>query len=107
MAILYIGMAENGQTLELKVQDQVQLSLPENPTTGFRWVLDQIDPHLLLMENSFQSQENPSPGAAGTAMFLLKAIHPGTGILSLKLWRSWSGDASIIQRFQIGVRVTA
>src|SRR5262249_3320108 len=95
-----------GATLNLQVGDLIRLVLPENPTTGFRWANDEFDKALLLMVSStFHSGSTSLPGAAGTVTFLFKAQRAGSTVLSFKLWRSWSGNSSIAQRYQVNVLI--
>jgi predicted secreted protein len=45
------------------------------------------------------------PGSGGVHTFTFTAKHAGTSPLSLKAWRSWEGDSSVVARFSVTVQV--
>lgn len=79
------------------------MSLSENPTTGYRWELEDIR-GLEMVGDRFQSSGG-SIGAAGNRIFQFRGIDVGKHELRLKNWRKWEGDSSVINRFSATIFV--
>jgi len=84
---------------------EVHVDLEDRGTTGYRWSIDAIDDRVLAPAGE-QSVAYPGVGAGGHRVFRFETKAPGSSQLSLKLWRSWEGDSSVIERFAVTVRVT-
>lgn len=107
MTQLTLTQADSGKTVDLKVGDTCVVSLSENPTTGYRWGVDQIDAQILTIEkDEYKQAPGAGVGGGGTRVLTIEAVGRGTSPLRLKLWREWEGDASIRERFDLTVRVT-
>ncbi len=99
--------ADNGRDIDLAVGDDVVVELRENATTGYRWAIDEPLPSGLSLLGSDYEPGGTAPGAGGTRRFRLRASGPGSGALSLKLWREWQGDGSVTERFRVNLTVRA
>lgn len=64
------------------------LRLAENPTTGYRWEFQSLDPALSLEEGSF-ARGGMAPGASGLRSWRFRANRAGEFRLQLALKRSW------------------
>lgn len=112
--MLVLTSLDNGRSLEICPGSQIQLTLAENPSTGYRWSLAPLDPALVELVSE-QSQPRPAgtPGQAqpvgspGQVVFRFKALRPGRTDISLKHLRSWEGDRSSIDRFRVGLHIQA
>jgi len=88
------------------LDETILVRLDETPTTGYRWALEHIDNQVLDAEGSeFQLPANAAIGAAGKRTFAFKTRTPGSGRIALKLWREWEGPGSVIDRFEVSVRI--
>jgi inhibitor of cysteine peptidase len=96
--------ADAGKTIAVHSGERVTIQLDENPTTGYRWAIDQIDEQILTLENS-SFVAAPGVGSGGQRTFQFRAHSPGTVHLQLKNWREWLGDASIRDRFDVTIAV--
>lgn len=97
---------DNGKTIDLKVGGEATLSLPENPSTGYRWALDAADSKVAeVAEQSFDAASS-APGGGGQAQWTIVAKAPGSTTMKLKHWRPWEGDKSVAERFEVTVRVS-
>jgi inhibitor of cysteine peptidase len=84
----------------------VVVRLQENPTTGYRWAVDAIDPGVLeLVDAQFAGSSQPAMGSGGERTFRFRVKGPGVSRLGLKNWRDWEGDAAVVARFEATVRV--
>lgn len=94
---------DNGRTVEVKAQSIVNVCLKENPTTGYRWKVDTAG-GLELIDDSFERQGD-AIGAAGIRIFKFRTPEAGVHKLSIRNWRDWEGESSIIDRFDAVIEV--
>ena len=107
MTVAILNHTDSGRSLELKDGDTVTIRLPENPTTGFRWQVDQIDADIHLMDASFEPSKESEIGSGGIREFRFLLHGSKGGVVTLKHWRDWEGEASIIKRFDFRVEPTS
>jgi inhibitor of cysteine peptidase len=99
--------ADNGKRIALKVGAEATLRLPENPSTGYRWAVDAADSHLVEVTQSEYAPASNAPGAGGEAQWTIKAKAPGSTTVTLKRWRSWEGDKSVVERYSVTIDVSS
>jgi inhibitor of cysteine peptidase len=92
--------ADNG-TVVLPAGDALCLRLPENPTTGYRWVIGRSDA-LQIVADSFHPG-GPAIGAAGVRCLRFSSTRPGTHQLVLEKRRSWTTTTAPAESFRITV----
>jgi inhibitor of cysteine peptidase len=101
-----ITEADHGQTVNLKKGDALTIRLPENPTTGYRWSLDEHNASVLEPSASPEFEPSgPAVGAGGARTFGFRAKAPGDYGVTLNLRRPWEKEASPAKSFAINVRV--
>jgi inhibitor of cysteine peptidase len=98
--------ADNGRTVELHVGDEVALHLPENATTGYRWAIDSADANLVDIKEGQYVSTSEKMGGGGEAQWLIKAKAPGATSIKLKRWRQWEGESSVVERYEITLRIS-
>lgn len=97
---------DSGRSLVVQSNTQVFVQLPEHPTTGYRWSVDQLDEAIVAPQDStYRAASDNAIGGGGVHIFSFTARQPGTTQLRLKLWREWEGDASITERFEAAIQV--
>lgn len=101
-----VTSADNGRLLTLQAADRLLIQLDENPTTGFQWVVDTVDDHIITMQSStYTPLAVGAMGGSGTHHFTFVAKQSGVTPLRFKLWREWLGDASVTRRYELTVQV--
>jgi len=106
LAPITLTEIDNGKTITLQKGDRLQITLPENPTTGFQWAIETKPKNLLSLEKSDYVASSPQLiGSGGQRTLTLLAKKTGKTYLNLKLWRSWEGDKSIVNRYQITLQI--
>lgn len=101
-----LTQADNGKSVQVKPGDLIVIHLGENPTTGYRWAVDQINSEVISLVNSDYAQSpGTGIGGGGERTFTFNAVKTGHSLIRLKLWREFQGDSSIIQRFDVTVQV--
>ncbi len=105
----FIDVYENdaGKVIILPRYAILRIVLEENPSTGYRWQVENISSRCLeIVSNEFVAKNGPAIGATGIVVFSFKPVKPGRCELYLKLWRSWEGDKSIVKQFRITVAIS-
>jgi len=91
----------NGQGLEVR--------LPGNPSTGFRWEPVPVAPAVLRQDGEPRFERADAPpgvvGAGGTEVFRFVPIAPGVQSLSFAYRRSWEKDVPPARTLAFEVRV--
>lgn len=105
--VLVLNRTDNNRTAELRVGERLEVRLPENPTTGFSWAVDENDRQRLTLEDTAYAPPDEAGfiGARGQRTFRFTARQPGEVLLKLKYWRIWEGDGSIVERFAVTLRI--
>jgi inhibitor of cysteine peptidase len=105
--VLTLTQTDNGKSLTVGRGEKIVLHLHENPTTGFRWALEQADDEIVeLVESNYSPRSGSGAGGGGQHSWTFTAQKVGSARIGLKLWRAWEGDKSIIERFTVTIRVT-
>jgi len=100
MAELILTQADKGQFFEVQRDDVILIRLPENPTTGYLWAIDEINGAVLELEDSdFVPASNAGIGGGGERIFRLSAKSTGTSHVELKMKREWEADVPPIERY--------
>jgi inhibitor of cysteine peptidase len=105
--MLELTQADNGKSVEARPGDLIIIRLPENPTTGFRWTEDKVDPLCVEAQgSSFSPARDGAVGGGGERTFSFQVKgEGGTGNIGLKLKRQWEADASPAERYSVTVKV--
>jgi inhibitor of cysteine peptidase len=100
--------ADNGREAAVQCGDTVQVCLPENPTTGYRWAVDPAaNESLSPAASEYARSAATGAGGGGTRCFTFRVDAPGTVSIRLTLRRGWQGDAAILKRFTATLHVSA
>ncbi len=90
-----VGIDQDGDTVTMSPGNQLLVSLPGNPSTGFRWSVVEIPDELLARvgDVEFQSKSNPTLlGSGGVEVLSFDVLRRGKGTLRLKYSRPWEHD---------------
>jgi inhibitor of cysteine peptidase len=101
-----IGPLDKGRNVELRKGDTLVVRLPENPTTGYRWSVEEDGTILQLQSTHFDLTEGAGVGAGGWRTLTFRAEAAGTSKVQLRMWEHWEGDASVTERYVVTVQVT-
>ena len=103
---LIVTRADNNRTAELRTGERLIVRLPENPSTGYTWAIDETDRRLLTLDGTdYTAPAEGSIGARGQRTFTFTVRQPGEVALKLKYWRFWEGDASVTERYIVNLRI--
>jgi len=104
--VLILSRADNNRTAEVKIGERIAVRLPENPSTGFGWAIDETDRQRLALDSTaFTEATETHVGARGQRVFTFTARQVGDVALKLKYWRFWEGDASVTERYAVTLHI--
>lgn len=102
-----LGDAENGKTIPVHVDDEIQIALDSNPTTGYRWTIENSDEALLTLKQDHFSASSRLMGSSGTQVFTFVAQRAGTVHLHFAYGRTFIGEQSITRRWTVAIQIKA
>lgn len=115
--LLVVTAADDGQVVNLRRGEQLQVVLSDIAGTGYSWEIERNNPKLLAPEGQQVRQDPGPPPAPGSQVpvglvggpmqvrFLFRAVGQGSGELRLRHWRPWEGPGSVDRRFKLALRV--
>jgi inhibitor of cysteine peptidase len=99
----------NGRQIEIHVGETLAISLSENASTGFQWIIPPESAHnfeKILHERKPDVEGTPGPpGKPGVRRFSFEAFKPGTAELELHYRRPWETDKPPARKFKLRIRV--
>lgn len=108
--MLTVTKNDNGKELSLKVGDSFLVSLPENPTTGYRWELaGDTSAYLAAAKDEYvpAAQAGGMVGGGGVRELTFSAKAPGSVKLALRLRRSWEKPDQAVDSFSVTLNISA
>jgi inhibitor of cysteine peptidase len=106
LAEVALTQADNGKSVTMDPGETLQITLNENPSTGFRWALEGADNKILeLLNSEYVPAAGLVPGGGGEHVWRFRAKNTGEARVVLKHWRSWEGDKSIVERLEFTIQV--
>jgi len=103
--MIQVDRSYDGREVTIAVGEIVEISLAENPTTGFRWDLEvKPEPACTLVRSTFEPATGP-PGKGGTHRWQFRAVRSGTGEIVLEYRRPWERNTPPGQTFKLSLRV--
>lgn len=103
---VFVFEADNGRNIKLNVDTVLVIALPINPSTGYKWEIEDLDEHLLEMtRDDILDTPSSKSGEGKTEFFRLWAIAPGTTTLNLIYHRPFETNVPPVKLFSITVTV--
>lgn len=96
---------DSGRTVELRTGDELEITVPGNPTTGYVWEVNSLDPTLLKQDNSLFLHADKSIGSGGLEVIKLHAIGEGRGELKLIYHRPFEKNKLPIKTFEVSFKI--
>ena len=95
-----IGPMDDGKEFPAKVDDELSIRLPENPTSGFSWQADVTD-GIMIREDRFESR-SPLIGSGGDHLWTLRIERPGRQQFTGIYRRPFESITGMEKRFTVG-----
>lgn len=97
--------ADDGRTVCLQPREELLITLPANPTTGYRWEAAEPggNPAVELIAVGFRPSTAPSGiiGAGGVERFRVRLLKPGRFAVTLHYRRPWEKDRAPAEVFRL------
>jgi len=105
-----IIIKENSQEekYSLRKGDIVEVILNANPSTGYKWQIENIDPlKIKIIEETYTAQkvQRDIVGSGGKKIYLFKAIKKGNTVIELKYSRPFEKDLPPKKKFHINLDI--
>jgi|SRR6267142_2940080 len=105
MSTLTLTQNDNNGSFDAQVEDTIVINLPESPTTGYHWEIEQSGEPVLALQGSDFVPADSGVGGGGSHTFTFVAKQTGTAMIGLKHWREWEGETSVTKRFSVKIKV--
>jgi inhibitor of cysteine peptidase len=102
--MITVDESSDGREVVLQTGQTLTVSLNENASTGFRWIL-QAKPDILRASADDPEGPKGPPGKSGVRTFSFEAVQPGSGELDLEYRRGWEKTAQPARTFKLLVRI--
>ncbi|HEB37407.1 MAG TPA: PEGA domain-containing protein [Thermoplasmatales archaeon] len=106
--IIYVDESYNGKDMYLNMNQYLNLTLVQNPSTGYRW--DFVDFNNSIMEIvdhfywGYPQHDPPILGAPCNETWILKPLKSCDFELKLKYWQSWEPN-STLKTFNLTIHI--
>lgn len=104
MVEVLLTKSDDGRTIEATVGDSLVIELPENPTTGYRWIREpDSSPSVRLRANTFNRATGGGFGAPGVRHLEYEVVHIGDAPVELHYRQAWEDERAIADTFSVVV----
>jgi len=101
--------SNNGDNLNLKINDVITIKLESNATTGYKWNLSEENNSAIitLVSSDYTEKENKDNlvGAGGFETLTFKAVSRGSATIILTYNRQWEKDVQPEKIFKLNTSV--
>ncbi len=104
-AMLRVDQSSNNTEVVLAAGQALEIALPENPTTGFRWELKAGGNPACVPSGDAFDAPSAGIGKSGTRRWRFDAVRAGSGSIELVYRRAWEKDKPPAQVFRLTARV--
>jgi predicted secreted protein len=103
-----IAQDQDGQTVAVRVGDEVALRLPAKPGTGYSWQLLPLDGAVAVADGKPEVEETPDQklGGPATQVFRFKVAAAGRAQIRLTFGRSWEKGKPSAKSFSVTLQAS-
>lgn len=104
---LTLDASDAGTAIVIAPGDQFHIVLDGNPSTGYSWMVLDIDGQVLSQvgDAEFDSAAPNLVGAGGTLRLTFEGVDQGSTLLVLGYLRSWETDVPPLETYRVNVTV--
>ena len=103
---MVIKQTDRGKSFDIFQGSIISIHLEENPTTGYKWEVINVNSRVLELQNSeYIGASESILGGRGLRIFTFEAKLPGVTQIGLKLHQEWEEEATAIESFEVIIRV--
>ena len=94
MATIELSQSDNGATRNATIGNEIEVTLEEIATSGYRWSVEEVDVAVLHQaDDLYEPPQSGRPGASGVRRYRFRVVGAGTSPIRLALARSWDPAA--------------
>ena len=82
--MIAVAADRGDQHLSVSEGDDIVVTLEENPTTGYQWIVESVNGEIEVVSTEFDPTSGGKPGAAGRRTIRLRAGGRGSGEVQLR-----------------------
>jgi predicted secreted protein len=97
-----ISLVDDGKAFAVRTGELIEITLPANPSTGFRWHIESCPQELKIVQDDFVAC-GPS---SGMRQLLIAAELPGSVELRIRLRRPWENPGASIKQLTVHIEIT-
>jgi len=102
-----VNESANGKTISLKVGQKLFINLVENPSTGYKWLMQGFEPSVLEdLETVYDKPVTPAVGEGTTVTYIFKGKGAGKSSIKFIYQRPWAETLPPEKKFSLTVNVT-
>src|SRR5262249_48017474 len=106
MSSLVLTEEDSGREVGVQLGDELRVSLKENPTTAYRWMLASMTAGALEFEDaSFSPTPGAGVGGGGRRRVSFKGKALGRASLELHLRTPWESDEAPVAQFGLIIQI--
>jgi len=94
---------DSGKTVEIRVDDELEVILPGNPTTGYVWEVSSLDSSILRLNKSEFLASDKAIGSGGMEIIKFHAFASGTSEVRLIFHRPFEQNIPPLKTFEVTV----
>jgi inhibitor of cysteine peptidase len=89
-----VNIFAQSEEMTVNAQEEFDISLPSNPTTGYQWMIKEISDESVIkyINSTFVPSGDQMVGSGGTEVLTFWAEKEGTATITLKYVRSWEPE---------------
>jgi predicted secreted protein len=95
-----VGLSSDGSAVTVARGGTLEVSLPQNASTGYRWELTP-SAGLLIVDDRLEPPTSEHAGAGGQRVFVLRVEEPG--VVRARLRRAWEPPERAAQTYTVRV----
>jgi len=96
---------DSGKTVEIGVDDELEVVLPGKPTTGYVWEVSSLDTRVLSQGEANFIANDKAIGSGGMEIIKFHAIAAGTSVVRLIFHRPFERNMPQLKTFEVTVIV--
>lgn len=100
-----LDKTDNRRSVRIRQGQPITIRLPENPTTGYRWIVASAQESLVALLSDTYQAIGINPGMSGVHSFHFQAMKPGCAIVELVNRRAWEKEGASLEHFTITVEI--
>lgn len=100
-----VTKVDNGKTIIVSVKKDFVIKLKANPSTGYDWQTLKIDTNIIKLKQTSYKPDRDIPGSSSMERITFTSLAKGKTVLTLGYLRAWEGRSSMVDSFEVTVKV--